>query len=105
MTKGKMQMINANTFLLILIGILCSILLVVLIILSVKLIYTIDRVNKVMDEIDIKISKFDKAFSLVDVVTDNMALISDKLVDGISYMIRKILRRKKKGKEEEINEE
>lgn len=97
-------MINANTFLLILIGILCSILLVVLIILSVKLIYTIDRVNKVMDEIDIKISKFDKAFSLVDVVTDNMALISDKLVDGISYMIRKILRRKKKGKEEEINE-
>ncbi len=98
-------MINANTFLLILIGILCSILLVVLIILSVKLIYTIDRVNKVMDEIDIKISKFDKAFSLVDVVTDNMALISDKLVDGISYMIRKILRRKKKGKEEEINEE
>ena len=58
-----------------------------------------------MDEIDIKISKFDKAFSLVDVVTDNMALISDKLVDGISYMIRKILRRKKKGKEEEINEE
>ena len=98
-------MINANTFLLILIGILCSILLVVLIILSVKLIYTIDRVNKVMDEIDIKISKFDKAFSLVDVVTDNMAIISDKLVDGISYMIRKILRRKKKGKEEEINEE
>ena len=98
-------MINANTFLLILIGILWSILLVVLIILSVKLIYTIDRVNKVMDEIDIKISKFDKAFSLVDVVTDNMALISDKLVDGISYMIRKILRRKKKGKEEEINEE
>ena len=98
-------MINANTFLLILIGILCSILLVVLIILSVKLIYTIDRVNKVMDEIDIKISKFDKAFSLVDVVTDNMALISDKLVDGISYMIRKILRRKKNGKEEEINEE
>lgn len=97
-------MINANTFLLILLGILCSILLVILIILSIKLIYTVDRVNKVMDEVNIRISKFDKAFNIVDIITDNMALVSDKLVDGISGLIRKIITKKEKRKEEEINE-
>lgn len=96
-------MIDINTFLLILIGILCSILLVVLIVLSVKIIYTVNRVNKVIDEIDVKLAKFDKAFSLVDIVTDNMALVSDKLVDGIAYVIRKVFNRKKR-KEDEINE-
>ena len=97
-------MINASTFLLILLGILCSILLVVLIVLSVKLIYTINRINQVLDEVELKISKFDKAFNLVDIVTDNMALVSDKLVDGISYVIRRLFVRKSKRKEEEINE-
>lgn len=96
-------MIDINTFLLILIGILCSILLVVLIVLSVKIIYTVNRVNKVIDEIDVKLSKFDKAFNLVDIVTDNMALVSDKLVDGITYLIRKVFNRKKR-KEDDINE-
>ena len=97
-------MINASTFLLILLGILCSILLVVLIVLSVKLIYTINRINQVLDEVELKISKFDKAFNLVDIVTDNMALVRDKLVDGISYLIRKIFVRKSNRKEEDENE-
>ncbi len=97
-------MININTFLLIFIGILCSILLVILIILSVKLLDTVNRINKILNEVDLKISKFDKAFSLVDILTDNMALVSDKLVDGISYVIRKIFTRKSKRKEDEINE-
>ena len=97
-------MINASTFLLILLGILCSILLVVLIVLSVKLIYTINRINQVLDEVELKISKFDKAFNLVDIVTDNMALVSDKLVDGISYLIRKIFHKNNQGKGDEINE-
>ncbi len=97
-------MINVSTFLLILLGILCSILLVILIVLSVKLIYTINRINQVLDDVELKISKFDKAFSLVDVVTDNMALVSDKLVDGISYLIRKVFVRKNNRKVDEENE-
>lgn len=97
-------MIDASTFLLILLGILCSILLVILIVLSVKLIYTINRINQVLDEVELKISKFDKAFSLVDIVTDNMALVSDKLVDGISYLIRKVFVRKNNRKVDEENE-
>ena len=100
-------MIDINTFLLMFVYILCMILLVCLIILSIKLIVTINRFNSILDQVDNKIAKFDKAFQLVDIITDNMALISDKLVDVLSNLIRKIFYRKRNenGKEEDENEQ
>lgn len=97
-------MIDVSTFLMILLYMLGAVLLVALIVLVIKLINTVNRVNGLMDEISMKITKFDKAFRIVDILTDNMALISDKLVDGMSYMIRKIFYKKDKGKEEDIDE-
>lgn len=95
-------MIDITSFLSIIMYILGAVLLVALIVLVIKLISTVDRLNGIMDEITIKINKFDRAFRIVDVITDNMALISDKLVDGLSNLIRKIFNKKRK--EEEINE-
>ena len=97
-------MIDVNTFLLMLVYILCAVLLVCLIVFSIKLINTLNRVNGILDEVDNKIAKLERAFSLVDFVTDNMALISDKLVDVLSGAIRKIFNKKKIGKENEVNE-
>ncbi len=97
-------MIDANAFLLMILYILGSILLVVLIVLGIKLINTINRVNGMIDELDNKLLKFDKVFRILDIATDNMALISDKVVDGMSYVIRKIFYRKGKGKDAESNE-
>ena len=49
-------------------------------------------------------AKLDKAFRIVDVVTDNMAMVSDRLVDGISGFIRKIFNKKLNGKDDGNNE-
>lgn len=98
-------MIDINTFLLMLLCILGSILLIVLIILGIKMINVVNRFNGVLNELDVKLNKFDKAFQVVDIFTDNLALISDKIVDLISSTIRKMLTKKKKRKEEEINEQ
>ena len=98
-------MIDINTFLLMLLYLLGAALIVCLIVLSIKLINTITRVNDILDNVDNKMAKLDKAFNLIDVVTDNMALLSDKLVDGISNLIRKMFNKKKIGKEDEINEQ
>ena len=97
-------MIDVNTFLTMLLYMLGSILLVVLIVLSIKLIMTVNRVNGMLDEINMKISKLDKVFSVVDFVTDNMAMISDRIVDGISSIIRNFLNKRKDRKDDEINE-
>ena len=95
-------MIDANAFFLMLLCILGSILVIALIILVIKLIFTIDKINKILDDISIKVSKFDKMFSVVDVVTDNMALISDRIVDAVSNVIRKVFNRNRK---DEISDE
>ena len=97
-------MIDATTFLSIILSILGSILLVALIILVVKLINTVTRVNNILDEFDKKVEKFDHIFRIADIVTDNMALVSDKIVDGISDFIRNLFNRKKR-KEEIIDEQ
>lgn len=87
-----------------LVYILGSILLIVLIILGVKLVNTVNRLNVVLDDLDAKIKKFDNAFHFVDLFADNMALIGDKIIDGTSYLIRKVFNKNKKGKEEIENE-
>jgi len=98
-------MIDVNTFLLMMLYVLGSILLVILIVLAVRLIGVIDRFNKVLDNVEAKVVKFDRLFNIVDIVTDNMALISDKVVDLISGFIRKLIRKKDNGKEEVLSEE
>ena len=96
---------DVNTFLLMVIYILGVVLLVTLIILVIKLINTVDRLNGIVEEAKVKLDKFDKAFRFVDLFTDNMALISDKVVDGISYVIRRMFSKKDKRKEEDMDEQ
>lgn len=93
-------MVDINSFFTMIICILSSILLVILIILGIKLINTVTKADRVLDELEVKIKNLDKMFSVVDVVTDSMAVVSDKIVDAIVYWIKRIFGTKK-GKEED----
>ena len=97
-------MVDISTFLLILIYFLCSILLVSLIVLIIKLIKIVNRFNGILDEVDNKIAKLDKAFHIVDIITDNMAIVSDKIVDTMSSFVRRLFSKDKNRKVDEINE-
>ena len=70
--------------------ILGSILLIVLIILGIKLIITMNKIENVVDDINVKVNKLNGVFSIIDLTADKLVLISNKLVDGISSLIRKI---------------
>ena len=89
--------------LLILLYSLGSILLIVLIILGVKLIITMNKINLVVDDINGKVKSLDGLFSIIDMTTDKLALLSDRMVDGVTYLIKKIFKSKNR-KEDEINE-
>lgn len=82
--------------------ILGSILLIVLIILGIKLIITMNKIEKVVDDINGKVKSLNGLFSVIDFTTDKLANLSDKVVDTISSFIRKIFKKKKV--EEDINE-
>lgn len=90
------MMIDVNSFLLMIICILSSILLIILIVLGIKLINTITKVDRVIDELEMRLKKVDNMFSIVDNLTDSMALMSDKVVDAIMFGLKKIFGRKRK---------
>lgn len=94
---------EATEFLVVLLYVLGSILLVVLIILGIKLINTMNKINIVVDDINKKVGSLDGLFSIIDMTTDKLSLLSDRMVDGITFLIKKIFKPKKR-KEEEIDE-
>lgn len=94
-------MVDINAFWVMVLYILGSILLVSLIVLVVKLISTVNRVNTVLDDVENKVTKLNNLFNIVDTITDSLATVSDKLVDCISNILRKVFIRKRKGEEEE----
>ena len=83
--------------------ILGSILLIVLIILGIKLIITMNKIENVVDDINVKVNKLNGIFTIIDLTTDKLALFSDKIIDGISTIIRKVFSRKKR-KDDKIDE-
>lgn len=83
-------------FLQILLYMLGSILLVVLIVLGVKLIITMNKIEVVVDDISIKVGKLNGLFSVIDATTDKLSMLSDKMVDAVSVLIRKIFKREKR---------
>ena len=74
-----------------------SILLVVLIILGIKIINTMNKIENVVDDISSKVKSLNGLFSMIDYTTDKLVCISDRLVDTVSSLIKKFfLRREKK---------
>ncbi len=92
-----------NEVLPILLYILGSILLVILIILGIKLIQTIDRANVVLDDIEQKSKSLNGFFNIVDGLSNTIAVVGDRVIDGVSGMISHFFHKRKKKKEE--NEE
>ena len=80
-------------FLLYVLGI---VLLGALIVLVIKLVYSINRVNSILDDVERKMKTVDKAFGAVDRLIDSFSFATDKIVDGMSNAISKIFSHKKK---------
>ena len=82
--------------------VLGSILLVVLIVLGIKLIITMNKIENVVDDINNKVKTLNGFFSIIDMTTDKLALLSDKFVDTVTSLIKRIFKRKE---DENINEQ
>ena len=96
----------ANNILVIVLYLLGAFALVMLIILAFKLIKTVDKVNRIADDIEGKVSSLDVMFSIIDVVTDKLSTVNDFLVDKIVDLINEIKKKKKRKKvKEEIEED
>ena len=90
-------------FLLILLTVLGIIFITTLIILCVRLNFTLSKVDTMLDDILKKLDTVNNVFEMIDKVTDSINLINDKMVEKIVSLITKIFAKRKK--KEEIEEE
>lgn len=84
-----------NSVLLTILLILCSVLVVFLIIISIKLIYTIDKANIVLDDFDKKLKSVHGVFTAIDTVTDTFTTLSETVVAKVLLMLEKMFKKKK----------
>ena len=87
-----------SNFLQIVLYVLGAVLLSALIILVIKLIYSVNHINSILDNVEIKLHTFDKAFASIDRVVDSFSSISDHLVDKVTSIVSKIFSHKRKPK-------
>lgn len=83
------------------------ILLIVLITLCIKLIETVDKANRVIDDVEKKVKTLDGLFTAIDRVTDVVSMFSDKITEntlGILSKIKEIASGKKKNKKRRSKE-
>ncbi len=90
-----------------LVYVLGAVLLGALIVLVIKLVYSVNRINTILDNVEMKMKTVDKAFGAVDRLVDSFSMVTDKVVDGIALGISKVFNHKKKKNriKEEVEED
>ncbi len=89
-------------FLPVVIYFLLIILLIVGIILGIKAIEALSKVEKVVDDVNKKVESLNGFFNIIDYTTDKIVSISDHVIDIITATFSRIfLKNKKKKKENE----
>lgn len=74
--------------------ILGSVLLVALIVLTIKLIITMNKIEKVVDNITVKVKTLDGLFNVLNLITGKVTTLTDKVVDGIALLVEKVFKKK-----------
>ena len=83
--------------------VLGAILLMMLIVLSIKMLSTLNKINDIADDINRKMKTLDGFFSLVDYTTEKITSVSDKVSNFATSIINKIICKKENAIEGEEN--
>ena len=90
-----------SMFLPIVLYFLASILLIILIVLSLKIIKVMNKLEVLTDDISRKVSSLNSFFNVIDNFTDKISLISDKMVVMATSLLSKIFGKKRKDDKDE----
>ena len=75
---------------------------ILLMVFIVKLMNTVDRVNRILDDIEKKSKSLNGLFQVIDGVNDTLSVFTDTIFSGVTSVIGMIFpKRKRKNKEKE----
>ena len=81
--------------------ILVIILLIVLIVLGIRMIFVVDKTDKLVTDIQEKISSFDSVFRFIDFTSDKLTSGVSSLIESIVGLINKVFKKRKEEREYE----
>ena len=93
-----------NETLPVVIYLLLIVLLVVVIVIGIKLIFTMNKVDLLLDDVTKKVHSLDRVFNMIDYTTDKVTMISDTVVNFITSKLKRIKKKKKNDEEDEDDE-
>lgn len=93
-----------NETLPVVIYLLLIVLLVVVIVIGIKLIFTMNKVDLLLDDVTKKVHSLDRVFNIIDYTTDKVTMISDTVVNFITSKLKRIIKFKKNDEEDEDDE-
>lgn len=93
-----------NETLPVVIYLLLIVLLVVVIVIGIKLIFTMNKVDLLLDDVTKKVHSLDRVFNIIDYTTDKVTMISDTVVNFITSKLKRIINFKKNDEEDEDDE-
>jgi len=82
-------------FLPIIIYILLIVLISVCIYILLKASKTIDKVNLLLEDVEMKLSTLDAFFNAINWTTEKINIISERIVDGVMSVVHKLFNRRK----------
>lgn len=85
---------TVNEVLPVILYILGAILLACLIVLTIKLIIVVNKTEKVVDNVTVKVKTLDALFNVIGTMTGKFTMVTEKVVDGIALLIEKFFKRK-----------
>lgn len=87
-------MANFNEVLITLLLVLGAVLIIFSIIISIKLLYTVDKLNIVLTDMEKKLKSVNGVFTAIDTVTDAIVTVSDNFVSKALLLFEKFLKKK-----------
>ena len=93
-----------NETLPVVIYLLLIVLLVVVIVIGIKLIFTMNKVDLLLDDVTKKVHSLDRVFNMIDYTTDKVTMISDTVVNFITSKLKRIIKFKKNDEEDHPDE-
>ena len=88
-----------QTFLPIVIYFLLIILIIIGIILGIRAIQTLNKVDRVVEDVNDKVQSLNGFFNLIDFTTDKIVSVTDRVVEGVSGLIGNFFSKKRKNKD------
>ena len=97
--------INLDSYLITFIYILLCILLGLLIVIGIRIIKMMNKVEMIVDDVDKKVKSLNGVFSIVDGVTDKLSALTEVISDSVILFVKSIFKRRKKKIDERKEDE